>query len=115
MPEKGKEKEIEELQEILNDIKTVEGVIGYILRSSSSASIDLKDPTKVIDYATLSATALKAGLEVSSVFEIGKAKTTVLEGGDIKVLLMMIGDNRLSVFMENQVDHKKFCKDLNLA
>ena len=115
MPAKGKEKEIEELQESLKDIKTVEGVIGYIVRSSNSASIDLKDPTKVIDYAALSTTALKAGREISSTFEIGKAKTTVLEGEDIKVLLMIIGDNRLSVFMENKVDHKKLCKDLKLA
>ena len=115
MPAKNKEKEIEKLQESLEDIKTIEGIIGYILRSSNSASIDLKDPTKIIDYAVLSATALKVGREISKTFEIGKANTTVLEGKGIKVLSMIIGDNRLSVFMENKVDHKKLCKDLNLA
>lgn len=115
MPAKNKEKEIEKLQESLKDINTVEGIIGYILRSSNSASIDLKDPTKVIDYAVLSATAFEAGRKISNTFEIGEANTIVLEGGDIKVLSKTIGDNRLSVFMENKVDHKKLCKDLNLA
>jgi len=115
MPAKNKEKEIEKLQEILKDIKTIEGITGYILRSSNSASIDLKDPTKIIDYAVLSATALEAGREISSTFEIGEANTIVLEGEDIKVLSMIIGDNRLSIFMENKVDHNKLCKDLNLA
>ena len=115
MPAKNKEKEIEKLQESLKDIKTIEGIIGYILRSSNSASIDLKDPTKVIDHAVLSTTALEAGREISNTFEIGEANTIVLEGEDIKVLSKIIGDNRLSILMKNKVDHNKLCKDLNLA
>jgi len=115
MPAKSKEKEIEKLQESLKDIKTTEGIIGYLLRSSNSASIDLKDPTKIIDYAVLSTIALNAGQEISNTFEIGEANTIVVEGGDIKVLSKMIGDNRLSIFMEKKVDHNKLCKDLNLA
>ena len=115
MPTKNKEKEIEKLQEILKDLKTIEGIIGYILRSPNSASIDLKDPTKVIDYAILSTTAFEAGQEMSNTFEIGETETIVLEGDGIKALSMIIGDNRLSIFMENSVDHEKLCKDLNLA
>ena len=115
MPAKSREKEIEKLQESLKDLKTIDGIIGYILRSSNSASIDLKDPTKVIDYAILSATALEAGQEISNTFEIGEANTIVLEGEDIKALSMIIGDDRLSIFMENKVDHNKLCKDLNLV
>jgi len=115
MPAKNKEKEIEKLQEILKDLKTMEGIIGYILRSPNSASIDLKDPTKVIDYAILSTTAFEAGLEILNAFEIGEAETIVLEGEGIKVLSMIIGDDRFSIFMENSVDHEKICKDLNPA
>lgn len=115
MPATDKEKEVEELQERLKDIKTTEGIIGYILRSSNSASIDLNDPTKVLDYAVLSTTALEAGQEISDIFEMGEANSTVLEGEDIKVLSMIIGDNRLSIFMEKKVDHNKLCKDLNPA
>jgi len=111
---KSKEEEIENLQETLKDIKTKEGIIGYILRGPNSASIDLKDPTKIIDHAILSATALEAGQDISNTFEIGKVDSIILEGGNIKVLSMIIGDNRLSIFMEKNVDHDKLCEDLNL-
>jgi len=115
MPAKNKSKEeIEDLQETLRGIKNREGIIGYILRGSNSASIDLKDPTKIIDHAILSATALEAGQDIANTFEIGKADSIILEGGDMKVLSMIIGDNRLSIFMEKNVDHNKLCEDLNL-
>ena len=115
MPAKNKSKEkIEDLQETLKDIKTREGVIGYILRGPNSASIDLKDPTKIIDYAILSATAFEAGQDISNIFEIGTVDAIILEGGDMKILSMMIGDNRLSIFTKKNVDHDKLCEDLDL-
>ena len=67
MSAKDKSKDdIETVQEKLRSIRGREGIIGYILRGSNSASIDLKDPTKVIDYAVLSATAFEAGQEMSA-------------------------------------------------
>ena len=48
----------EKLKENINKIKTKEGMIGYILRNANSASIDLKDPTRIIDYAVLSSSKL---------------------------------------------------------
>jgi len=115
MPAKSKSREkIENVQETLKDIKTREGIIGYILRGPDSASIDLKDPTKIIDHAILSATALEAGQDISNTFEIGEVNTIILEGRNIKILSMTIGDNRLSIFMEKNVDHNKLCEDLNL-
>jgi predicted regulator of Ras-like GTPase activity (Roadblock/LC7/MglB family) len=116
MPNKSKSKEkIEKLQDNLKDIKTREGIIGYILRGSTSASIDLRDSTKIIDYAVLSATAFETGRDISKAFEIGEIDTIVLEGEDTKVLLATVGDDRLSVFMEKNVDHNKLCEDLDLA
>jgi len=121
MPAKSKskeeietEEEIETLQETLRDIKTREGIVGYILRGSNSASIDLKDPTKIIDYAILSATSLETGQDIANTFEVGKVDAIIMEGGDMKILSMIIGDNRLSIFMEKNVDHEKLRKDLNL-
>jgi predicted regulator of Ras-like GTPase activity (Roadblock/LC7/MglB family) len=115
MPAKSKSKEeIEDMQETLKDIKNREGIIGYIIRGPNSASIDLKDPTKIIDYAILSATSLEAGQDIANTFEIGKVEAIILEGADMKVLSMAIGDNRLSIFMNKNVDHDKLCEDLNL-
>jgi predicted regulator of Ras-like GTPase activity (Roadblock/LC7/MglB family) len=121
MPAKSKskeenetKKETETLQETLQDIKTKEGIIGYILRGSNSASVDLKDPTKIVDYAILSATSLEAGQDIANTFEVGKVNTIIMEGKDAKILSMILGDNRLSIFMEKNVDHEKLCEDLNL-
>jgi predicted regulator of Ras-like GTPase activity (Roadblock/LC7/MglB family) len=115
MPTKSKSKEeIEEVQETLKDLKNREGIIGYILRAPNSASIDLKDPTKIVDYAILSATSLEAGQDIANTFEIDKVDAIILEGGDMKVLSIAIGDNRLSIFMDKNVDHGKLCEDLNL-
>ncbi len=106
---------IEVVQEKMQSIKGREGIIGYILRGSNSASIDLKDPTKIIDYAVLSAAAFKAGQDMLAIFETGEVDTILLEGEGAKVLSMMVNNHRLSIFMEKNVDHNKLCKDLNLT
>jgi len=116
MSVKNKSKnDIEIVQEKLQNIKGREGIIGYILRGSNSASIDLKDPTKIIDYAVLSATAFEAGQNMSAMFEIGEVDSIIMEGEDTKLLSMVANNHRLSIFMEKNVDHKKLCKDLNLT
>jgi len=107
--------DIEILQEKLQSIKGREGIIGYILRGSNSASIDLKDPTKIIDYAVLSATSFEAGQDMSSMFEVDEVHTILLEGEGTKILSRVVNDHRLSIFMEKNVDHNKLSKDLNLA
>jgi len=97
----------------LEEIKTYEGVIGYILRNSTSAAIDLKDPTKIIDYAILSSSALDASEELSELFNLGKVKEIVIEGKGIKVLSFAVGENKVSVFMEKNADYEKILKKLH--
>jgi predicted regulator of Ras-like GTPase activity (Roadblock/LC7/MglB family) len=100
------------LQESLIDMKTRAGIIGYILRSSQSASIDLKDPTKIIDYAVLSSTAIETAEDLSETFELGDIQNILLEGKNAKILLLKSEDQRLSIFMERNVDHEKIYRDL---
>jgi len=115
MPEKIRSYEmIESLRLGLDRIKSDEGIIGYILRDAKSASIDIRDPSKIIDYAVLSSTALESGESVSEVFGLGEVYSVVVEGKDVKVLLMPIGNSRVSVFMRRDVDHEKVCKELHL-
>jgi hypothetical protein len=75
-----------------------------MLRNMTSAVIDLQNPSKLMDYALLSSQATDACQEISDVFKLEVTKT-VIEGADLKVLSMIIGKNRLSVFMEKNVDH----------
>ena len=108
------EEKTENLHVSLKNIKAMEGVIGYILRNSKSASVDIKDPSKIIDYAILSSTVLDSGQCMTDAFELGRVNNIVLEGGNIKVLSLTIGDNRISVFMNKKVDHNAIFKDLRL-
>ena len=98
MSTKNKSKDnIENLQEKLQGIKDREGIIGYILRGSNSASIDLKDPTKIIDYAVLSNTAFKAGQDMSAMFEVGEVESIIMEGENTKILSRVVNEHRLSI------------------
>jgi len=114
MPAKNKsETDLEALQEKLQTIKDLEGIIGYILRGKNSASIDLKDPTKTIDYAILSATVFEAEQDMSAIFEVGEIESIITEGENTKILSKVVNDHRLSIFMEKNVDHDRLSKDLS--
>ena len=106
------ENDIKKTQEKLHDIKDQEGIIGYVLRGPKSASIDLNDSTKVIDYALLSSTAFDAGRNMTEALQMGEVETMIVESEETKLLSMNINNHRLSLFMEKSVDHNKLYKNL---
>jgi len=103
---------VNNLRANLEEIKTYDGVVGYILRNSTSAAIDLKDPTKIIDYAIISSSALDAGEELSKLFDLGAVKDIVVEGKGVKALSLTVGENKISVFLEKDADCEKILKKL---
>jgi predicted regulator of Ras-like GTPase activity (Roadblock/LC7/MglB family) len=103
---------VSNLRASLEEVKTYDGVIGYILRNSTSAAIDLKDPTKIIDYAIISSSALDAGGELSRFFDLGEVKDIVVEGKNAKVLSLVVGENRISVFMEKDANCERILRKL---
>lgn len=105
------ENETEKLLEKLQEIKEQEGIIGYILRGSKSASIDLKNPTKIIEYAVLSSTTFDTGDNMTETLHLGEIDTIVLESEETKLLSMNTNNHRLSIFMEKSVDHNKLFKN----
>ena len=106
------ENETEKLLEKLQEIKEHEGIIGYIVRGLKSASIDLKDPTKIIEYAVLSSTTFDTGDNITETLQLGEIDTIVLESEETKLLSVNTDNHRLSVFMEKSVDHDKLFKSL---
>ena len=100
------------MQEKLQGIKDQEGIIGYILRGSKIVTVDLKDPTKIVDYAILSSTAFDVGCNMTKTLQMGEIETIVVESEEIKLLSMVINDHRLSLFMEKNLDHDKLSKNL---
>ena len=116
---KSKIKEVASLEKIrtaLDEMKTKDGIVGYILRNTKSASIDLNDPTKIIDYAVLSSSARETGKELSQTFDLGEIKHVLVAGKNVKLLSLTIGENDISIFMEKTVDHNEIYKTLcNIA
>jgi len=104
--------QVADLRTVLDRIQAREGVIGYILRASTSAAVDIKDPSKIIDYAVLSASALESAESLSEAFELGKLCSIVVEGKELKILLLTIGEHRISVFMEKNVDHNSIYREI---
>jgi predicted regulator of Ras-like GTPase activity (Roadblock/LC7/MglB family) len=111
-PKAEVKEQVTDLRIVLDRIKAKEGVIGYILRASTSAAVDIKDPSKIIDYAVLSTSALESGESLSETFGLGKVSNIIVEGKDLKVLSLTIGEHRVSVFMEKNVDHNSIYKEL---
>jgi len=112
---KDKPEESANLYFALENIRSKEGIIGYILRNSKSASVDLNDPDKIIDYAMLSTESLETGEIASEIFELGVISSVVVEGNGVKVLSLVIGDQRLSIFMAKEVDHNRMLKEFDLT
>jgi predicted regulator of Ras-like GTPase activity (Roadblock/LC7/MglB family) len=95
----------ENLTARLAEIRKCDGVIGYILRNATSATIDLKEPEKIVEYAILSSQVLDSSREISELFDIGDVQSILVEGKDIKALCMTLNENKISIFMEKTADH----------
>jgi predicted regulator of Ras-like GTPase activity (Roadblock/LC7/MglB family) len=92
------------LSETLKEIRKIKGVQGYILRGTTSATIDLKEPEKIVEYAILSSQALDSSREISEQFKLGETESILIQGKDIKILSLLIGENKVSIFMEKDAD-----------
>ena len=95
-------------QDLAKDLSRIcerEGVLGFIVRDTSTATIDLKNPEKIVEYALLTSQALESSQELSQLFSIGELRSALIEGRDIKVLCIMVGESKINVFMEKSVDH----------
>ncbi len=103
---------VNNIQTRLEEIKNYKGVVGYILRNSSSASIALKDPTKIIDYAIISSSSIDACQALSELFDLGQAKNVAVEGKNVKMLSFTVEENKISVFMDKNADSEKILKKL---
>jgi len=92
------------LNEALVEIRKTSGVIGYILKSQTSATIDLNDTNKLMNYSLLTSAVMDSSQKAQKLFDIGKVESVTVEGKTIKALCIIKGENRASIFMEKTVD-----------
>ena len=99
-----------DLSSKLAEIRKDKGVIGYIIRNTTSATIDLKEPEKIVEYAIFSSQVLDSTREISDLFEIGDVKSILVEGKENNALCMTIDGNNISIFMEKDADNSDILK-----
>ena len=102
-----------DLNEKLTKIRKNKGVIGYILRNTTSATIDLKEPEKIVEYAIFSSQVLDSSQEISDLLETGDVENVLIEGKENKVLCMKIDENKISIFMEKDADDADIQKQIS--
>ena len=88
------------------------GVLGFILRDTTTATINLKEPEKIVDYALLTSQALESSQEISQMFNLGDFESTLIEGKNMKTLCFVLDENRVNIFMEKDVDHADILKSV---
>jgi predicted regulator of Ras-like GTPase activity (Roadblock/LC7/MglB family) len=93
-----------DLSSKLAEIRKDKGVIGYIIRNATSATIDLKEPEKIVEYAIFSSQVLDSSQEISDLFELGDVKSIFIEGKESNALCMTLDGNEISIFMEKDAD-----------
>ena len=98
------DKTFTDLSSKLAEIRKDKSVIGYIIRNATSATIDLKEPEKIVEYAIFSSQVLDSSQEISDLLETGDVKNVLIEGKDSKALCMNIEGNKISIFMEKDAD-----------
>ncbi len=98
----------------LAEIRKLKGVNGYILRSNTSAIIDLTEQEKTIEYAILSSQISESSHEMAKQFNLADIESVLVEGKSSKVLCMSIGENKIGVFMEKTATHAWIIKRIRL-
>ena len=93
-----------DLRSKLAEIKKHDGVLGYILKDTTSALVDLNESARISDYAVFSSATGEAASEFSGIFGLGEVKRIVVEGKHMKMLSVDIGESKVSVFMEKNAD-----------
>jgi predicted regulator of Ras-like GTPase activity (Roadblock/LC7/MglB family) len=99
----------------LEEIKTYDGVVGYIIKNTTSATVDLKDPSSIVDYATLSSTAFEATEELSEIFAMGNFQGVIVNGKNLRMLSLIVNENKISVFMQNSADAEKILRKIQMV
>ena len=93
-------------------ISKIPGVKGYILKNRTMAAVDLQAPNRLTENALLLSETIEACQELSRLFHLAATKS-VVEGADTKMLCMIVGENKLGIFMEKSVDHMDIFRQIS--
>ena len=102
------------LNETLKSVRTSKGVLGYIIRNGVSAAVDLEEPEKLVEYAVFTSQVIDSSHELANLFSIGEVTNVLVEGKNVNVLNLIVKENKINIFLEKDVDHKKIAQKILL-
>lgn len=88
----------------LIEIRKNKDILGFILKNDAKATVDLDEPTKIIEYAMLSSQAFESAETLSTTFSLGDIKSILIKGKNIKALCISQRNSQLSIFMEKNAN-----------
>ena len=94
-----------DLLETLQEIRKYDKVIAFILRSATRATVYLRDDEEISKYAILSSQVFDSSEQLLELFDLGDTEKILVEGKNIKVLCINMGEKTLSIFMDRNADH----------
>jgi predicted regulator of Ras-like GTPase activity (Roadblock/LC7/MglB family) len=100
------------LLEAVQEIRKRTDVVGFILRNDSKATADLDDSSKIIEYAMLSSQSFETSKAIAGVFNLGETENIFIEGKNLNVLSLVMGQNKISLFLQKSVEHESILKVL---
>ena len=98
----------------LAEIRKLKGVTGYILRSDTSAIVDLTENDKVSYYALFASQVNESSCELAKQFNLSNVENVLVEGKKLKVLSLNFGENNVSIFMEKTAAHTWIMKRIRI-
>ena len=111
-PVENEDPDYENLLCAVKEIRKRKGVVGFIFKSDSKATVDIDDSAKIIEYAMLSSEAFESAKTLAATFKTGDTESILIEGKNLKVLCSEQGQNKISIFMEKSCDQSSILRDL---
>ena len=111
-PTENEDSNYADLLETVQEIRKRTGVVGFIFKSDSKATVDINDSAKIIEYAMLSSEAFDSAKTLAATFKTGDTENILVEGKNLKMLCSELGQNKISIFMEKTCNHTSILRDL---
>jgi predicted regulator of Ras-like GTPase activity (Roadblock/LC7/MglB family) len=105
LPAENEDPDYANLLDVIQEVRKRKDVVGYILKGEYKASIDVNDSSKIIEYAMLSSQSFETAKTLAETFRIGDTENILIEGKNIKMICLYLGQNKISIFMEKGADH----------
>jgi hypothetical protein len=103
------------LQPILVEIRKNPNLIGFTMKNSTQAIVDVNKPEELAQLSLLASQLFESSRKLLTACNQRSMKRAVLEGSKMRILCLSIDGNQLSIFMEKTLDCDRIVEQLARA